>query len=286
MGTKDSFKYRISSLKNEKELLSFIEDCSYKLTDTDWYLITKHPKFTMDIALTYADKVHWESICTFRKLSEEEIERSIKYINWYEISAFQKLSIAFIKKYKDKLSLDAIMRTEKFSTNDRNEFLKLFSENDDPKHHKIWDENLQKSTMFCPMVFRSKYNDYPGARMDEEPKKSFGIVHGKISSDAKKKEKNTDKITKKNEKNIIKIDKDNKTKNTKTNKSIKNKESENTKSKQVVKKETTKKKTAKKSIDYSKLNKSQLKEILDQRKVKYLYHDTIEILRNKCKESE
>ena len=43
----------------------------------------------------------------------------------------------------------------------------FFNENDDPEHHKIWDENLQKHLYFLPKLFVSKYMDYPGGARDD-----------------------------------------------------------------------------------------------------------------------
>lgn len=261
------YEDEVKECRSEKDLLDFIDDHSYDMTRTDWHYVTKHPKFTIKIALLYPEKVGWEYICTFRKLTEAEIEKCIKYINWYEVSAFQKLSIGFIKKYKDKLSLDAIMCGDKLSQADRNEFIQLFDKNNDPKHHKVWDENLQKAKIFCPKIFRSKYNDYPGARMDEEPKKSYGVYQWAAPALEAKNKKEETKTTKR---------------------STKPKKKEEKVEVKVIKKETKKpvKKTKKEVIDYSVLTKAQLKEILDKRKVRYLYHDTIDILRKKCKESE
>lgn len=268
------YEDEIKELKNEREIIDFIDDHEYDMTRTDWHYITKHPKLTFNLMMRYADNVHWEHICTFRKLTETEIETAKDYVNWYEVSAFQKLSIGFIKKYKDKLSLDAIMRHDKLSSSERSEFIDIFNKNNDPKHHKIWDENLQKAKIFCPKVFRSKYNDYPGARMDEEPTKHYGIYQGQAPGIEKNNE---------NEKSKGKKDKKTSKKNVQTEVKIVEQAKEVVK---TSKPKTTTKKPKKKSIDYSVMTKAQLKQILDERKVRYLYHDTIEILRKKCKESE
>lgn len=71
--------------------------------------------------------------------------------------------------------------------------------------------------------------------------------------------------------------------------SIKNKE-EPPQATEPVKKEAPKKKSVKvakkKEIDYSSMKKDELKKILEKRKVRVYYHDTIPILIQKCKDSE
>ena len=52
------------------------------------------------------------------------------------------------------------------------------------------------------------------------------------------------------------------------------------------KKSTTPPKPKKEKLDYSKMSKAELKAILDKRNIRHLYHDTLDILRKKCEESE
>ena len=50
--------------------------------------------------------------------------------------------------------------------------------------------------------------------------------------------------------------------------------------------ETKKKPKEEEKTDYSKMSKAELKDILEKRGVKTLYHDTMDVLRQKCLESE
>lgn len=275
---KTKYSNKIEYCKSRQEFMTLIEDHGDSFESYDWYLVTKSKFFNISLADNYADKLNWEYLCTFTKLEEKDIEKYADYVNWYEISCFQKLSVPFIKKYKDKLSLNKILTNSKISVNDNSECWKIFRENDDPKHHQIWDENLQNAPLFCPKVFVSKYMDYPGARDDSLLYKTdrYGRLIELTDEEktARLKERKKKESTKKTSK----------TKKTEVKSEPVKDETPPVKPEINVKKKTSKKKKPK--LDYSTMSKSQLKEVLTERNVKFLYHDTLEILRKKCYESE
>lgn len=270
---------KIEYAKNRSEFMKIIEDHNDSFDNMDWLYVCKSKFFVIDLADTYADKLRWEYLCTFTKLEEKDIEKYGDYVIWHEISCFQKLSIPFIKKHKDKLSLNRVITNSKISINDNPECWRIFNENNDPKHHKIWDENLQKATLFCPKLFISKYMDYPGARDDSLIYKvdRYGQLIELTPEEKQERLK-----AKKEREDKLKAEQKAK-KNQSKSKTTKSEMNADDPKKVQNKPKNSKKKT---KLDYSVMTKSQLKEVLASRNVKVLYHDTLEILRRKCSDSE
>lgn len=206
-------KYSYEELKNisRKEISELLKNSSH-LSDMEWKIISTNSNFHPDMVDEfYLSLLSWESLSAFKQLSIEEIEKYKNYVDWYSISCFQRLTIDFIVKYKDKLSLDKLKSNQNLLKDVQDFAANYYKKFDDPEHHKIWDDNLRNSTIFCPKNFKGRYSDY--------------------------------KIPKK-------------------------------------------KKQKAKKLDYSKMKKAEMKEILIKRGVRVYYHDTLEILINKCKNSE
>ena len=52
----------------------------------------------------FQDKVNWEWISEYQKLSESFIREFKDKVNWNGISAYQKLSESFIREFQDKVN--------------------------------------------------------------------------------------------------------------------------------------------------------------------------------------
>ncbi len=52
------------------------------------------------------DKVDWDCISVYQKLSESFIREFQDKVNWYYISKSQKLSENFIQEFQDKVKLE------------------------------------------------------------------------------------------------------------------------------------------------------------------------------------
>ena len=51
----------------------------------------------------FQDKVNWDWISKYQKLSEKFIREFQDKVNWYDISKYQKLSDEFIREFRDKV---------------------------------------------------------------------------------------------------------------------------------------------------------------------------------------
>jgi len=258
------YEWEIRQITTKNEFERMVEKHGDELTSYEWLLMAKSPAFKIKYVSDYIDKQNWNYISTFYDFTIEElIDYEGKYL-WYPVSAFAKLTRDFILNHVDKLSLDVLCKNQNLSKEDAELAFELKKKYDDPKHHKIWDDNAKACTILVPKNFKGNYDDYPGSLLAEEKKKQ-----------QKKKEKES----KKKKSETIKSEKQEIIKETKK-KVVK----PASKKSEVVKEQPKKvTKTRKPKIDVDTLNKAQCKEILDKHKVKYLYHDTIAILRDKVK---
>lgn len=228
-------EWDIRSIRSSGELKKYLERNSSKLDAYDWIHVTRHTNFTNDLIEMYPDKISWSFLCTFSNLSVEIMDKYSEKLEWYSISAFQVLTKGFIEKYQHKLSLPKVLKNEKTPSHLRGFIQELIEINDDPSHHKRWDQNLRDAKVFCPKDFKGHYKDYNDKTL------MAGTDEWALVQSRKRKTK-------------------------------------------VVKKVVEEK--PKVETDYSSLSKAQLKEILKERNVRVYYHDTLDILRKKCKESE
>ena len=53
----------------------------------------------------FKDKVDWNNISIYQKLSEDFIREFKNKVDWYSISAYQKLSEDFIREFKNKVDI-------------------------------------------------------------------------------------------------------------------------------------------------------------------------------------
>lgn len=207
-------KFTFEQIKNlsKKEIQEILKNPD-NISDMEWKVISSNPNFHPSMVEEfYFGLLSWEHITIFRQLSISDIEKYKEYVDWYAVSALYKLPADFVNKFVDRLSLDKLVDNQALSRDVHELAEKLLAKNNDPEHHLIWDDNLRKSTTFCPRNFVGRYKDY------KVPRKA--------------------------------------------------------------------KKVKKKPVDYSSMKKADLKQILIKRGVRVYYHDTLDILIQKCKESE
>jgi len=149
---KEDLENAIREIKTNKELESFIKENGTDLGEFNWHLITKSPGFSIKLASIYSDYIDWSWLCTFNDLSEDIIEGNLGYINWYSVSSFQNISYSFIKKYKDLLSMDKVIRNERVvKMKEYDKIYKIYeSMKNDKKYQKVWENNLNNS-LFKPI---------------------------------------------------------------------------------------------------------------------------------------
>ena len=112
---------------NNKELMKIIKtynlDCSVKefinnesIQDkVDWDYISRYQKLSEPFIQKFQDKVNWNYISAYQKLSEPFIQKFKDNVNWNRISECQKLSEPFIEKFQDKVDWDRISAYQKLS---------------------------------------------------------------------------------------------------------------------------------------------------------------------------
>lgn len=240
------YEWEIRDANSSGKLLTILKQHHANLEEFEWLKVIQSQYFTNDIFKLYENDIPWAHILVFRKVPIEYLEKYFDELNIYECSAFQPLTAAFIKRHKDTLSLDVIVRRDDLEKDAMEMAQKLYKQNDDPLHHRRWDQNLLDSS-FCPKNFTGHYKDY-------QTSEELATVENKdrTKSEAKPKEK-AKKPVKKDAKSTIKAKK--------------------SKQQKII-------------LDYSTMKKAELKEILAKRNVRVFYHDTLEILIEKCKESE
>jgi hypothetical protein len=75
--------------------------------------------------IKYSDKLNWNLISRYQKLSENFIKKHSDKVNWYEISYYQKLSGKFIKRNVNKINFTLLMMNKNISDGIKNEILTL-----------------------------------------------------------------------------------------------------------------------------------------------------------------
>ena len=75
----------------------------------------------------FQDKVDWNIISKFQKLSEDFIKEFKEIVNWNNISWKQKLSEDFIYDFQDKLDMDFLIENNKITKNRLLELKKINS---------------------------------------------------------------------------------------------------------------------------------------------------------------
>jgi len=63
----------------------------------------------------FQDKINWNWICRFQKISEDFIREFQYKVNWNSISYFQKLSEDFICEFQEKLDIEWLIENNKIA---------------------------------------------------------------------------------------------------------------------------------------------------------------------------
>ena len=224
--------YDLHQALNSKEIEKIVDEIGdNNLFPEEWAVISCSKKITEKQIEKWSKYLDWEAIPLFYNLSLNFIEKNLKKINQYTLAKFQKVPFSFIQKNKNILYLPGFLFNEKISFIEKNKIETLVSSVKKEKK-KYWEELEKKS------FFGKKTNNKKEIISFEKPSKT--TKENKVLETTKKERKN-------------------------------------------IKEEKT---TFKKTKDYSGLKKNELKNILLKRNVKVFYHDTVEILIKKCKESE
>jgi len=88
----------------------------------DWNCISAYQKLSEFFIKEFQDKLNWDWISIYQKLSEEFMREFQNKGDWYFISKYQILSEDFIREFKDKISLVQISKYQKLSEKFRKEF--------------------------------------------------------------------------------------------------------------------------------------------------------------------
>jgi len=94
----------------EKKLRELI-----KKDKVNWNNISKYKKLSEKFIREFKDKVDWNNISATHKLSEKFIKEFKDKVDWDCISSYQKLSEKFIRELKGKVSWDCISSYQKLS---------------------------------------------------------------------------------------------------------------------------------------------------------------------------
>jgi len=119
----------------------------------DWDCISKYQKLSEGFIKEFKDKVYWDYISEYQKLSEGFIKEFKDKVYWYCISTYQKLSEDFIREFKDKVNWYCISKYQKLSEG----FIKEFKD----KVDWDWISKYQKLSEGFIKEFKDKvYWDY------------------------------------------------------------------------------------------------------------------------------
>ena len=99
----------------------------------------------------FKDKVAWDYISEYQKLSEPFIEKFKDKVDWDYISGYQKLSEPFIEKFKDKVNWSYISRCQKLSEPFIKKFKKELDVETQRKKHteKSYEEKLKEAKSYA-----------------------------------------------------------------------------------------------------------------------------------------
>jgi hypothetical protein len=111
---KKNINYNV--LNQYPELLSiFKKSNKIDLNKLYWNHISMYQKLSESFITEFKDKVDWTCISYYQKLSESFITEHKDYVDWNYISYNQKLSESFISEHKDKVYWDCISYYQKLS---------------------------------------------------------------------------------------------------------------------------------------------------------------------------
>ncbi len=146
----ESQNLKINSNLPVKELIQQFHD------KVDWEWISKYQKLSEEFIEKFQDKVEWEWISQYQKLSEQFIEKFQDKVDWDCISINQKLSEEFIEKFQDKIDWFWISQYQNLSE----QFIEKFQDKIDwyciSKNPKI---KISKRYL-CDLYKLGKENEY------------------------------------------------------------------------------------------------------------------------------
>ena len=107
----------------------------------------------------YQDKLDWDSISKYQKLSEEFIKKHQDDVNWDYISIHQKLSEDFIEEFKDKLIFELIFKFQNLSDKFIEENYYRVTPNMVYSYHKLLDEFIKRHNLIVNKNSLWQYKD-------------------------------------------------------------------------------------------------------------------------------
>jgi len=118
--TKD-LKQEIQKIIEDLNLECSVEEFQDKV---DWNWISIYQKLSEEFIREFQEKVDWSLISLYQKLSESFIREFEDMVNWSRISTYQKLSENLIQEFQDKVDWDWISMHQKLSE----EFIREFQD--------------------------------------------------------------------------------------------------------------------------------------------------------------
>ena len=139
-----SEKLNIDTTLNDQQIILEFED------KVDWEGISEYQKLSEDFIREFKDNVYWNLISEYQKLSENFIREFKDKVDWYRISKYQKLSENFIREFQEKVDWYWISKYQKLSEN----FIREFQDQVDwfriSKFQKLSEEFIREFKLKIP----------------------------------------------------------------------------------------------------------------------------------------
>jgi phosphoribosylanthranilate isomerase len=116
----------------------------------DWNRISKYQKLSEDFIREFKDEVCWDLISIYQKLSEDFIREFKGKVNWNLISIYQKLSEDFIREFKGKVNWNLISKYQKLSEDFIREFKDEVNWNYISTYQKLSEEFIKEHDLKEP----------------------------------------------------------------------------------------------------------------------------------------
>ncbi len=136
-----------SKLDNALEILDIVKYLRLPITakpseESKWEEMSKIP-LPEDFIRKNADKLNWDLISRYQKLSEVFIREFKSELDWYYISRNQKLSESFIREFQHRVSWSGVSEHQTLSEDFIIEFQNKVQWDKILKHQKVSD-NFRK----------------------------------------------------------------------------------------------------------------------------------------------
>lgn len=102
----------ITVSRYQKLPIDIIEEFSDRVS---WYYVTEYQELCEQFIEKHAEDVNWTSVCEYQDMSEEFIARFAHKVDWKAVSKYRPLSEEFISNNLDRLYLNEIVYTNKYS---------------------------------------------------------------------------------------------------------------------------------------------------------------------------